>query len=352
MARQATRPGAAASSPARSPPRRESAARDHLGDPARAHRDPVEHVGRVHGALLVGDDHELGTVREPPDELQEAVDVGVVERRLDLVEDVEGRRPGEEDGEHEGERDQRLLATGEQREPPRRLAGRGDLDLDALPRARLAACRSCPRFARPPRSAPASAASGSASGRHPGRRRLRPRRRAPGAGPASLTSRRRPRPPGKRCSISSSKFRCVASSVSSKADADLAVGVADQARQLGERRLEVRALLLELVDVLERLRVLLLGERVDRAERLAAAGQALELSLDLLALLGVERLRRRPRARDPAGSRSARAPPRASSRRSRRCAALTSASVTDSPRREQLRLQLGLVARAGAQLAR
>ena len=107
------------------------AAGDDLGDAVAAHADPVEDVGGVHGAFLVGDDDELGAVGEAPDQLQEAIDVGVVEGGLDLVEDVEGAGPGEEDGEDEGDRDQRLLAAGEQRELAGRLAGRGDLDLDA-----------------------------------------------------------------------------------------------------------------------------------------------------------------------------------------------------------------------------
>src|SRR5690606_24891861 len=46
----------------------------------------------------------------------------------------------------------------------------------------------------------------------------------------------------------------------------------------------------ELLDVLARLLVLALGERVHGAQRLAAARQALELTLDLLALLVAERL--------------------------------------------------------------
>ena len=83
--------------------------RDDLGHPVAAHADPVEDVGGVHRALLVGHDDELGAVAEAANELQEAVDVGVIERRLDLVEDVEGAGSGQEDGENEGERDQRLL---------------------------------------------------------------------------------------------------------------------------------------------------------------------------------------------------------------------------------------------------
>ena len=71
---------------------------------------------------------------------------------------------------------------------------------------------------------------------------------------------------------------------------DLAVGLADQALELGEGGLEVGALRLEALDVLERLLVLALGERVDGPELLAPAREALELGLDLGPLLVAERL--------------------------------------------------------------
>ena len=54
------------------------------------------------------------------DEPQEAVDVAVVERGLDLVQDVERARAREEHGEQEAERDERLLAAGQQRQALRR----------------------------------------------------------------------------------------------------------------------------------------------------------------------------------------------------------------------------------------
>ena len=54
----------------------------------------------------MGDDDELGAVGEPTHELQEPIDVGVVERGLDLVEDVEGRRAGQEHAEDERQRDE------------------------------------------------------------------------------------------------------------------------------------------------------------------------------------------------------------------------------------------------------
>src|SRR6185503_18657108 len=63
--------------------------------------------------------------------------------------------------------------------------------------------------------------------------------------------------------------------------ADAAVGVADQALELAHRGLEVLALGLELLDVLERLFVLLLGERVDGAELLAPPVQALDAAFEV-----------------------------------------------------------------------
>ena len=85
---------------------------------------------------------------------------------------------------------------------------------------------------------------------------------------------------------------------------DLAVGLADQALELRERRLEVGALGLEALDVLERLLVLALGQRVDRAELLAPARRRRSsLRLDLEPLGVVERPRsRRPSSRPSVGA--------------------------------------------------
>src|SRR5437588_766021 len=63
-------------------------------------------------------------------QVQEPADVQVVERSLDLVENVERAGPGEEHREQKGERRHRLLTAGEQREAFHLLAGRSDLDLD------------------------------------------------------------------------------------------------------------------------------------------------------------------------------------------------------------------------------
>src|SRR5690606_42151777 len=65
-----------------------------LGDDGRhtvpAHRDAVERVGDLHRALLVRHDDELGVLAQLGEDLQEAPEVRVIERRLDLVHDVEG----------------------------------------------------------------------------------------------------------------------------------------------------------------------------------------------------------------------------------------------------------------------
>ena len=112
--------------------------------------------------------------------------------------------------------------------------------------------------------------------------------------------------------------------------ADLAIGVADQPPQLGQRRLQVATLLLELADVLQGLRVLLLRQGIDGAEGVAPARQPLQLALDLLALLGAKLLLRGvDPATEPLTIRSS--SPRSSSCRSRSLVALTSASVTESP---------------------
>jgi hypothetical protein len=59
-------------------------------------------------------DQQLCLVTELLDEVDEPAQVDVVEGRLDLVQDVEGRGPGPEDGEQEGQGGQRPLTPGEQ----------------------------------------------------------------------------------------------------------------------------------------------------------------------------------------------------------------------------------------------
>ena len=64
---------------------------------------------------------------------EEPVQVHVVERGLDLVHHVEGRRPGAEHREQERQRGQRALATGEQRQPRTFLPdGRASISMPVL----------------------------------------------------------------------------------------------------------------------------------------------------------------------------------------------------------------------------
>ena len=70
-------------------------------------------------------------LRHLVEQVAEALDVGVVERRVDLVEHADRRRVGEEHREDQRHRGQRLLAAGEQRQRRRLLAGRLGDDFEA-----------------------------------------------------------------------------------------------------------------------------------------------------------------------------------------------------------------------------
>ena len=103
---------------------------DHLGRAAGGHGHAVEGVGRLHGALLVAHDDQLGLAPELVDQAQEPLQVHVVEGRLHLVHQVEGRRPAAEHGEQEGQGHERALASRQQGQAPHVAAGRPHLDLD------------------------------------------------------------------------------------------------------------------------------------------------------------------------------------------------------------------------------
>src|SRR5215207_1777872 len=250
--------------------RRRQAARDHLGDAVAGHRDAVEAVGGLHRALLVRDDDELRAVGEAAQQRQEAVDVEVVERRLDLVEDVERARPGEEDREQEGERGHRLLAARQQRQPLRRLARGRDLDLDAhavLGRGFLGLGRLLD-----PLVVGGSALVGAGAAQH-------------GAWAGVLAYQPQP-PPASREQLADDLLEVLRGRRERLLErvADPLVGVADQALELAQGGLEVLALALELLDMLDRFRVLLLRERVDGPELLAPAPEPLDATLEVRAL--------------------------------------------------------------------
>src|SRR3954453_18780702 len=85
---------------------------DDRRDAVSAHGHAVERVADLHRALLVGDHEQLALCAELLVDLEQAAQVGVVERGLDLVEDVERRRPSLEQRDEEGDRDQRPPAAG------------------------------------------------------------------------------------------------------------------------------------------------------------------------------------------------------------------------------------------------
>ena len=71
-----------------------------------------------------GDEAGVGALAHFVEQIAEALDVIVVERRVDLVEDADRRGVGQEHGEDERKRRQRLLAAREQRQRLRLLARR------------------------------------------------------------------------------------------------------------------------------------------------------------------------------------------------------------------------------------
>src|SRR5437879_13576344 len=79
----------------------------------------------------MGNNNEMRAVGGAPQQINKAADVSVVKRGLHLVEEIERARPGQEEGEQERNRTERLLAAREKREPRDLLAGRPQLDLDA-----------------------------------------------------------------------------------------------------------------------------------------------------------------------------------------------------------------------------
>src|SRR5262245_7356047 len=95
------------------------------------HGNAVQAVGDLHGFAVVGNNDELRVLLHTAQHLHEPADVGVVERRVDLVEQAERARLVLEHAEHQGDGGQRLLAAGEELHALQALAGRLRDDLDA-----------------------------------------------------------------------------------------------------------------------------------------------------------------------------------------------------------------------------
>ena len=90
----------------------------------------MQSVGRRHGDLVVRHDDELRLSGKFLEHAHEAVDVGVVERGIDLVEDAERAGLDLVDGKEQGDGRQRPLAARQQADILQALAaGAGD-DVD------------------------------------------------------------------------------------------------------------------------------------------------------------------------------------------------------------------------------
>src|SRR5690606_7389618 len=103
---------------------------DDGGHTVAAHRHAVQGVGDLQRPLLVRDDDQLGVLAQLREDLQQPAEVDVVERRLDLVHDVERAGSRLEDRDQQRDGGQRPLAAREQREPLDLLARRPRLHLE------------------------------------------------------------------------------------------------------------------------------------------------------------------------------------------------------------------------------
>src|SRR5690606_343047 len=87
--------------------------RNHTGDTFFDHGNTIDDVGRSHRAFVVRDNDELTVFAEGPDDVVELVDVGIVERCVDLVENTERSRFQQVHAEQQRRGGQRLLPTGQ-----------------------------------------------------------------------------------------------------------------------------------------------------------------------------------------------------------------------------------------------
>src|SRR5688500_7458981 len=88
--------------------------RDHARDARLGHGDADQLLGHLHRDLVVADEQELRLRRHALDEIAETRGVGIVERRVDLVEQAERRRVELEQRKHQRDGGERLLAAREE----------------------------------------------------------------------------------------------------------------------------------------------------------------------------------------------------------------------------------------------
>ena len=105
--------------------------RHELADAALGHGDAEQAIHARHCDRIMGDSDETGIGLLPHllEQVAEALDIVIVERRVDLVQHADRRWIGQEDRENQRHRGQRLLAAGKQGHRGRLLAWRPRHDL-------------------------------------------------------------------------------------------------------------------------------------------------------------------------------------------------------------------------------
>ena len=264
----------------------------------------------------------------------------IVKRCLDLIDDVEGTRAGEEHGEQEGQRRHRLLSAGEQRQALGRLARGRDLDLDARQLLLLApglgfALRLGGGLDRPRRD-PRSRFWQRLSAQHRARRLLVAR---PAAGGHARRGRRRrsaPRSCARRPWKVSSKVRWISRSVSR---------ITVRSSRQGGLEVDCRRRSSSSCTWASASLVLVLGKGVDGSDLLAAARQSLPGGRrSACASLSSQRLLAFRRGLKLSADRASTLAARARPPRPGQALRGDLGGVTASPQLRRVRLDLGLLA--------
>ena len=97
------------------------------------HADAVHGVSLVHRRAVVGDDNELYPSSEHSQQIREALNVGFVQRRVDLIEHAERRRVDLQQAEQQRDDGERAFTTAQRQQPLQLLARRPGHDVDAAP---------------------------------------------------------------------------------------------------------------------------------------------------------------------------------------------------------------------------
>ena len=102
-----------------------------FGDARLFHGDAIERLGDLHRIFVMRDYDELSFVTQLRDKSRKPVDIGIVQRCIDLVQNADGTRPITEDCNKQRQRGQCFLSAGKEQYVLQALAGRLRDDVDA-----------------------------------------------------------------------------------------------------------------------------------------------------------------------------------------------------------------------------